>query len=49
MTAVEVGIQPLLHTGADGRPLYSPFPIQITVPGIMIQHLAIFSFIEVDR
>jgi cobalt/nickel transport system permease protein len=47
LTAVEVGIQPLLHMGADGRPLYSPFPIQITIPGIMIQHLAIFSFIEV--
>ena len=47
LTAVEVGIQPLLHVGADGRPLYSPFPLQITIPGIMIQHLAIFSFIEV--
>jgi cobalt/nickel transport system permease protein len=47
LTAVEVGIQPLLHVGPDGRPLYSPFPLQITIPGIMIQHLAIFSFIEV--
>ncbi|MFH0873044.1 MAG: cobalt transporter CbiM [bacterium] len=47
LTAVEVGLQPLLHVGADGRPLYSPFPLQITIPGIMIQHLAIFSFIEV--
>ncbi|MBT9537593.1 MAG: cobalt transporter CbiM, partial [Nitrospirae bacterium] len=27
LTAVELGIQPLLHTGADGRPLYSPFPL----------------------
>jgi len=47
LTAVEVGLQPLLHVGPDGRPLYSPFPLQITIPGIMIQHLAIFSFIEV--
>jgi cobalt/nickel transport system permease protein len=47
LTAVEVGIQPLLHVGADGRPLYSPFPLHITIPGIMIQHLAVFSFIEV--
>lgn len=47
LTAVEVGIQPILHVGLDGRPLYSPFPIQITIPGIMVQHLAIFSFIEV--
>jgi cobalt/nickel transport system permease protein len=47
LTAVEVGIQPLLHVGPDGRPLYSPFPLQVTIPGIMIQHLLIFSFIEV--
>jgi cobalt/nickel transport system permease protein len=47
LDAVEVGIQPILHVGLDGRPLYSPFPIQITLPGIMVQHLAIFSFIEV--
>ena len=45
LTAVEVGLQPLLHVGPDGRPLYSPFPLQITIPGVMIQHLAIFSFI----
>ncbi len=46
LTAVELGIQPLLHVGADGRPLYSPFPLSVTVPVIMVQHMAVFGIIE---
>lgn len=46
LTAVELGIQPLLHIGADGRPLYSPFPLSVTVPVIMVQHIAVFGIIE---
>lgn len=46
LTAIELGIQPLLHTGSDGRPLYSPFPLTITIPAIMIEHLLIFGFVE---
>lgn len=46
LTAIELGIQPLLHTGSDGRPLYSPFPLTITTPAIMIEHLLIFGFVE---
>jgi len=45
-TAVELGIQPLLHTGADGRPLYSPFPLSITIPAIMLEHLFLFGIVE---
>jgi len=45
-TAVELGLQVILHTGPDGRPLYSPFPLEITIPAIMIEHLAIFGFVE---
>lgn len=46
LTAIELGIQPLLHTGSDGRPIYSPFPLTITIPAIMIEHLLIFGFVE---
>jgi len=47
LTAFELGIQPLLHIGPDGRPLYSPFPLAITIPAIMIEHLTLFGFVEV--
>jgi cobalt/nickel transport system permease protein len=46
LTAVELGIQPLLHVGADGRPLYSPFPLNVTIPAIMIEHIALFGVVE---
>ena len=46
LTAIELGIQPLIHTGADGSPLYSPFPLSITIPAIMIGNLLIFGIIE---
>lgn len=47
LTALELGIQPILHRGLDGRPLYSPFPLTITIPAIMIEHITLFGFIEV--
>lgn len=46
LTALELGIQPLLHAGADGRPLYSPFPLSITIPAIMLEHLFLFGIVE---
>ncbi len=46
LTAVELGIQPLLHVAADGRPLYSPFQLSVTIPVIMVQHIAVFGTIE---
>lgn len=46
LTAVELGIQPLLHTGADGRPLYSPFPLSLTIPAIMLEHIFLFGIVE---
>jgi cobalt/nickel transport system permease protein len=44
--AVELGIQPLLHTGADGRALYSPYPLSITIPAMMVGHLLLFGVVE---
>ena len=46
LTAVELGVQTLLHRGPDGRPLYSPFPLTVTVPAIMIEHMVVFGFVE---
>ncbi|MBI5205249.1 MAG: cobalt transporter CbiM [Nitrospirae bacterium] len=46
LTAIELGIQPLLHAGADGRPLYSPFPLSLTIPAIMLEHIFLFGIVE---
>ncbi len=46
LTAVELGIQPLIHVAADGRPLYSPFPLSVTIPVIMVQHIVAFGTVE---
>lgn len=45
-TAVMFGLQPLIARAADGRPLYSPFPLQIAVPVMAAEHLLVFGFVE---
>jgi len=45
-TSVMFGLQPLLARGADGRPLYFPYPLEIAVPIMAAQHLLLFGFIE---
>ena len=40
------GIQPLLHTGADGVPLYMPYGLSITVPAMLLEHLLGFAILE---
>ncbi len=45
-TAVEFGIQPLLHTGADGRAFYAPYPLSVAIPAMMLQHLMVFGVVE---
>jgi cobalt/nickel transport system permease protein len=46
VTAIEFGIQPLIATGADGRPLYAPYPLSIAVPAMVIEHLFLFGIVE---
>lgn len=46
LTAVELGLQPLLHTDTAGVPLYSPFPLEITIPAIMLPHLTLIGALE---
>jgi cobalt/nickel transport system permease protein len=45
-TAVELGIQPLIATGADGRPLYAPYPLSIAIPAMAVEHLFPFGIAE---
>jgi len=46
LTAVQLGIQPLLERTPDGQPLYSPFPLSFAVPAIALEHLFLFGFVE---
>ena len=46
ITAVQLGLQPVLERAPDGQPLYSPFPLSITVPAIVLEHLFLFGFVE---
>ncbi|MDA8387040.1 MAG: cobalt transporter CbiM [Nitrospiraceae bacterium] len=46
LAAVELGLQTVFYKGADGRPLYCPFPLNVTVPAIMASHLAVFGPVE---
>jgi cobalt/nickel transport system permease protein len=45
-TAVMFGIQPLIASAPDGRPLYAPFPLSVTVPVMALQHLFLFGIVE---
>jgi cobalt/nickel transport system permease protein len=45
-TALMFGIQPLLHTDAGGRALYAPYPLSVTVPAMVLEHLAVFGLVE---
>ena len=44
--AIEFGIQPLLFTDAQGLPLYSPYPLSISIPAMVIPHLLIVGVLE---
>ncbi len=45
-TAIMFGLQPLLAKGADGRPLYFPYPLEVAVPVMAVQHLLFFGILE---
>jgi cobalt/nickel transport system permease protein len=45
-TAIMFGIQPLIAHGADGRPLYAPFPLTVAISAMAAEHLLIFGFVE---
>ena len=45
--AIEFGIQPLLFVDSSGQALYCPYPLEISIPAMMIGHLTIFGLAEV--
>ncbi|HYA13044.1 MAG TPA: energy-coupling factor ABC transporter permease, partial [Syntrophales bacterium] len=40
------GIQPVIASGPDGRPLYAPYPLSIAIPAVAMGHLLLFSIVE---
>lgn len=44
MTSIELGIQPMIAIGIDGRPLYAPYPLSVTLPAMIFGHLFISVF-----
>jgi len=46
-TAVEFGLQPILHRAANGQTLYCPYGLNVAIPAMLGEHLLIFGWIEV--
>jgi cobalt/nickel transport system permease protein len=46
VTGFEFGIQPLLATAPDGRPLYAPYPLSVALPAMALEHLLLFGIVE---
>ena len=44
--SIEFGIQPLLFKDAAGMPLYCPYPLKISIPAMLIPHLAVAGVLE---
>lgn len=44
--AVEFGVQPLLFTDAVGNALYCPYDLSVSIPAMMIPHLAVAGIVE---
>jgi cobalt/nickel transport system permease protein len=45
--AVEFGIQPLLFKNAAGQALYSPYPLSVSIPAMVIPHILVAGIVEV--
>jgi cobalt/nickel transport system permease protein len=46
LTAVELGIQPIIAFAPNGKALYCPYDLSITIPAMAIEHLLFFGIIE---
>ncbi len=45
LTAIQLGLQPLLERSSTGQPLYALYPLEVTIPVMAAGHL-VFGFIE---
>ncbi len=46
LAAIEFGIQPLIASTADGKALYCPYGLSITIPAMAAGHLLLFGIAE---
>jgi cobalt/nickel transport system permease protein len=46
LAAIEFGIQPLIAVDAAGMPLYCPYPLAVSIPAMLIPHLAVAGVLE---
>jgi cobalt/nickel transport system permease protein len=46
IAAIEFGVQPFLFTDAAGQALYCPYPLAVSIPAMVIPHLAVAGVIE---
>jgi cobalt/nickel transport system permease protein len=46
VTAMALGLQPLLFHTVDGTPLYCPYPLNVAVPAMMLGHLTLAGPLE---
>ena len=46
VTAVQFGIQPLLHKIPSGQSLYCPYGLNVAIPVMLGEHLLIFGWVE---
>ncbi len=44
-TALQLGLQPLLHPGGTGSS-YFPYPLQIVIPAVVLPHLTVLGLLE---
>jgi len=44
--ALEFGLQPLVARDAAGLPLYCPYPLAVSIPAMLIPHLAVAGVVE---
>src|SRR4030043_1041406 len=42
----EFGIQPMIASRPDGRPLYAPYPLSVAVPVMALEHMLVFGIVE---
>ncbi|PMQ01402.1 MAG: cobalamin biosynthesis protein CbiM [Dictyoglomus sp. NZ13-RE01] len=45
-TALELGLQPIIAKSPTGAPLYCPYPLSVTIPAMLIEHLLVFGWVE---
>jgi len=46
LAGIEFGIQPLIASAPDGRPLYAPYSLAVALPAMALEHLLLFGLIE---